>query len=226
MREPVLSLLDALKCCVAGIILSIVFTYASNALDEANAKTLYEEADPVKLQQLKEYAYADCWPPGYTVQDKVEILDEAKKDTLTELGGSVDVELKTGNLPMSTAAQFVPNEKIIVFNEQVLEQATPLYALNTLFHEVFHSYEYEVAMIYAGLKAEDQRLIFFDEAEDYYYEFTHYVKGSVDETAYRSQKIEVDSRRYSESMLQMYLDEYCATSLERRKHVEIIEKDS
>ena len=76
--------------------------------------------------------------------------------------------------------------------------------LSTLFHEVFHSYEYCLGLAHSTTDSVLQDLRLYQDAKVYSAEFADYIDSSQDYDGYRKQAVERHSNAYAQERVQDY----------------------
>lgn len=92
----------------------------------------------------------------------------------------------------------------IVLNSLTVKANSGWYTLEALIHEIYHSYEHRLADVFEKLNREDQKLLLFQEAKQYYNEFINYVIPENDWVEYLEQKCEADAREFAEKRVEIY----------------------
>lgn len=104
----------------------------------------------------------------------------------------------------SLRAYYRHNRFEVCINQDVIDNDPVERVLSTLFHEIYHGYEYAVVEAHDSTNPTYWNLRLFDTARIYAAEFDHYIGGEEDFDAYRQQSVERHSNIYAQSRLQDY----------------------
>ena len=92
-----------------------------------------------------------------------------------------------------TLGYYTDNTRTVTINMDHLASGSAGAVLDTLYHEVFHGYEYRLAEIYSKLDEESKALRLFADASCYSRELANYIQPDEDLEGYIMQKTEVDA---------------------------------
>lgn len=85
----------------------------------------------------------------------------------------------------------------ININVEHLMENEPEAILDTICHEAYHAYTYELIYLFESVEEEQKNLMVFNQVPEYKKEFAFYISPE-DDGDYSGQKVELDARRYAE----------------------------
>ena len=153
---------------------------------------------------------------GFDVESKVEDTLASNMDTVLKLQPAVWDELSTKQrlhdgvtvqadiLPEHTLGIYSDKYRLVRINLAHLESDPVEEVLDTLLHEVHHSYEDRLADVYDAVPSEYQDLRLLRDASHYSEESSNYVDPREDYYGYISQHVEMDSETYAAYGVQEY----------------------
>lgn len=139
-----------------------------------------------------------------TTKQRLDILQTICNIEVSYLGLPSPVTVEADLLPEILAGAYVDEIRLIRIDLNHLEQDPVDCVLQTLLHEVHHSYEYRLADVYQSSSSEAQQLLLFRAASQYAYESKHYIDVDDDYYGYSAQRLELDSDRYAEARSEEY----------------------
>lgn len=149
------------------------------------------------LQQFDEKKWAVL-----SKDDRLQALKELCEYERNYLGITRDLQVSFVNLAgrhLLGAAS--PENGIILIDENYLTEDSKVYnaraAMNTMIHEIFHIYEYELMALSEKLNDDEKKLLKFNSVNDYLLESDNYISGALDYSGYYNQSLEKDSRAYA-----------------------------
>ena len=166
---------------------------------EAGEWTVKNKIDSVCL--LRE----DDWEE-LSAQKKMDVLGVILNIEIRYLGINHEIYLKSGVLDDDTAARYSHREREIEIDIGQLQSASAADVLNSLCHECYHSYQYQMIALYESTSEEYQNMLLFQHVDSYINEFTNYIDGSEDPLGYYLQTTEIQARRYAELAVEDYYE--------------------
>ena len=166
---------------------------------EAGEWTVKNKIDSVCL--LRE----DDWEE-LSAQKKMDVLGVILNIEIRYLGINHEIYLKSGVLDDDTAARYNHREREIEIDIGQLQSASAADVLNSLCHECYHSYQYQMIALYESTSEEYQNMLLFQHVDNYINEFTNYIDGSEDPLGYYLQTTEIQARRYAELAVEDYYE--------------------
>lgn len=139
-----------------------------------------------------------------SAQEKMDVLQTIANIEQRYLGISNELNVGTANLKENLLAYYNDNTHEIVISMNYLLSESPQKVLNSLCHEVYHSYQHRVVDAYNHADEKNKSLRIFGNANAYAKEFADYVDGSEDFTTYYGQNCERDARNYAEYAVHDY----------------------
>lgn len=162
----------------------------SNASD-AEEWTVKNNIDTVQL--LREEAWKELNP-----QQKLDVLGVVLNIEIRYLGLNHEVYLKSSVLNGETAAHYNHKDHEIVIDLGQLETASAADVLDSLCHECYHAYQYQIIALYEDTPEKYRNMLLFQYVGSYIEETSHYNDGSSDLMDYYYQTIEIQARQYAE----------------------------
>ena len=145
--------------------------------------------------------HEDVWY-GLDTEEKLNVLQRIADHECALVLGCDTVEIKAAL--MSTEGLYGAYNPIvhnITISSEIIEKMDMETVLDTLIHEVRHSWQRQAAEIYfkvSGILSEEElEISFFRDARTYLDEFRDYEFGILDYDAYYEQTVERDSREYA-----------------------------
>ena len=150
------------------------------------------------LQQFEEKKWAVL-----SKNDRMQALKELCEYERNYLGITRDLQISFVNLAgRNIVGVASPEEGTILIDENYLTEDSNVFnargAMNTIIHEMFHIYEYELMVLSEKLNDEEKKLLKFNSVNDYLLESENYISNRLDYSGYFNQLLEKDSRAYAE----------------------------
>lgn len=111
--------------------------------------------------------------------------------------GIEETEVCSKVLNEMTRGYYSHDTRTITLNLTYLSTADSQTMLETLCHECYHAYQFQLVEVYQRLDPENKDLLLFYEAAQYEKEFQYYIDGLEDFPGYSQQWCEADSREYA-----------------------------
>lgn len=141
---------------------------------------------------------------GLSKQERLAVVQRIAVIEQKRLGLQMPIIVQTEKLKEEHLGYYVHSDYQMVINEDLLMSDDTGYIINTICHEMQHSFQHWLTEVSQNSDA-DQKLQIFDEAMEYEENFAHYISGdSEDFEAYYSQKCEKDARSYGEKAVDRY----------------------
>lgn len=192
LSRALLSLLAALS--IAGALLGFSVIKPEQARTQAEGAELPGDVEPWReqLQGLEEERWA-----GLTLQEKTDLM-QLVADIETDYLGLPDV-LRVHSLDMSPSVLgFYSHEvRSVCISRDHLLYGPPEECLDTVLHEVYHSYQHYLCALYEETDNAYRSMLFLRQAEEYMDEFENYIHGQEDFMDYYMQTCEFDARDYA-----------------------------
>ena len=154
------------------------------------------------LKELQPFI-SDTWA-DLTVEQKLDALQVIANLEAAYLGLPDEITLEIADLEDRTLGNFSQDSHIIHISRAHLENSSSLECLDTLFHEAYHNYQYELCMLYGSLDSRYRTLLGVRDGESYTYEFNNYTSGKDDHDQYAKQLVESNARKYASERLKEY----------------------
>jgi len=177
-----------------------------DAASKASEWTIKNNIDTVCLLREEEWSKLDA-------QEKLDVLGVVLNIEIRYLGLNHELYLKSAILEMNTAAHYNHTNHEIVINIDHLQHAPAEDILDSLCHECYHSYQYQMIELYNETPEKYRDMKVFQYVDDYIEEFSDYTDGSENDEDYYYQTVEVAARKYaSEAVYEYYelIEEYAA----------------
>ena len=185
-------------------------------MDVAHSRELstHPGADRISRNQLIEEnmddllaLQPDVWR-SLDLDERLEVLRVASEIECTILGIPQVRRLAT---PMeeTTMGGYEHASRTVMLSLEHLAFDPVEEVLDSICHEIFHSYQHHLVDLYRSLDEQDRNLALFHGISDYTYEFDNYISGSGKSEAfhaYFAQKCETDSRAYASQAVTFYYD--------------------
>lgn len=176
---------------VFGLGLLTTKTPLVSAASEADEWTVKNNIDTISL--LREEAWEKLNP-----QQKLDVLGVILNIEIRYLGLNHEVYLKSSVLDGETAAHYNHKDHEIVVDIDLLKTASAADVLDSLCHECYHAYQYQIIALYEASPEEYRDMLLFQYVDSYMEEFSNYDDGSQDPMNYYYQTVEVQARQYAE----------------------------
>ena len=175
-----------------------------SASKENEEWTVQNKIDVVRLLTEEEWAQLN-------EQEKLDVLGVITNIEIRFLGINHELYLKSAVLDVNTLAHYNHRNHEIFIDIDHLRTAEAADVLESLCHECYHSYQYQMIKLYDSVGAEYQNMLVFQHVDDYIKEFNDYSDGSKNIFDYYYQTTEVTARRYSSEAVKYYyylIDKY------------------
>ncbi len=154
--------------------------------------------------ELISMIHPDRW--GDTDMDqRLEIGQKILNCEARYLGLTNEITLVTKELDEMTRGHYSNADHQIVISSTHLMNASGYDVLETILHECYHAYQYELIYLYHKVDSKSRNLMLFDAAAVYLDEFQDYTNGTEDFYEYYSQSVETDARKHSKNEMQEYI---------------------
>lgn len=139
-----------------------------------------------------------------TVKEKLRVLQKIADIEQRYLGIPTKISVGAANTGEFNLGYYNEHTREIIINMDSLLNDSPKSVLDTLCHEAYHCYQYEVVALYREVAENAKKLRMFQNAVKYAEEFSDYVDGKEDFGTYYGQKCERDAREYAEIAVAEY----------------------
>ena len=173
---------------------------------KASEWTVKSNIDTVRLLQEESWS-------KLSTQEKLDVLGVIVNIEIRYLGLNHELYLKSGILDINTAAHYNHNNYEIVIDINYLQSASAEDILDSLCHECYHSYQYQMIALYNDIPEKYRNMLLFQYVDDYIEEFSDYTNGTESIEDYYYQTVEIAARRYAAQSVDEYynlIDEYTA----------------
>lgn len=162
--------------------------------------TVGDDADLIR--QLRENAWKRL-----DREQRLSLLQQVADAECRYLGIPFSLRVYHEDLRDRSLRGFYRHNKLeICISNDVIDNDPIDRVLSTLFHEVFHSYEFCLVLAHSTTDSALQDLRLYQDARVYSAEFADYINGSQDYDGYRQQAVERHSNAYAQERLQDYRD--------------------
>lgn len=176
---------------VFGLGLMTTKTPLVSAASEAEEWTVKNNIDTICL--LREEEWKELNP-----QQKLDVLGVVLNIEIRYLGLNHEVCLKSSVLDGETAAYYNHKDHEIVVDIGQLKTVSAADVLDSLCHECYHAYQYQIIALYEDTPEKYRDMLLFQYVGSYTEEFSDYNDGSRDLMDYYYQTVEVQARQYAE----------------------------
>ena len=180
-----------------GIISTTVPSVDSAA--KANEWTVKNNIDTIRL--LRE----DDWS-NLNTQEKLDVLGVVLNIEIRYLGLNHELYLKSSALDTNTAAHYNHNNHEVVIDINHLQSASAEEILDSLCHECYHSYQYQMIALYNESPEKYRDMLLFQYVDDYIEEFSDYSDGKDSIGDYYFQTVEIAARKYAAQAVDEYYE--------------------
>lgn len=153
------------------------------------------------VQQLREEEWSRL-----NTQEKLDVLGVVLNIEIRYLGLNHELYLKSAVLDLNTAAHYNHNNHEIVIDIDHLQNAPADEILDSLCHECYHSYQYQMIDLYNATPEGYRDMLLFQYVGDYIEEFSNYADGSENTIDYYNQTVEIAARRYASDSVEEYYE--------------------
>ena len=172
------------------LVVSNVDTTGMNISEEQ-----YIEENISTLQKLESQRWKTL-----TLSEKEDVLRVSAKLEMIHLGIYDKVEIAFTNIKKkSLKGYYSDQEKLVTISIDSLKNDTSDQLYNTVAHEIYHCYEYELCKAYNSVDGKFKSLYIFADVPTYIKEFSDYISSDEDIVEYSNQLCEEDSRKYAKS---------------------------
>ena len=141
------------------------------------------------------------------LQEKVDLLQLVAQIEVNYLGLPDQLRVCCEKLEPYLAGGYDHDDRTIYISRDCLLYDHPKDCVDTILHEVYHSYQHHLCAVYETLDEKYQSMYFLRDASCYLCEFEQYNSGSNDFFEYYYQLCEIDARAYAKSRLWSYNDQ-------------------
>lgn len=141
-----------------------------------------------------------------STREKLDALQTLANMEACYLGLPHELNVRARSTAEDTAGHYEDGTHRITLSLSDLEDAPPEEVMDSLCHEVYHSYQHRLVDLYRSLPGENRELRIFAAAEAYMEEFADYVSGEENYENYYTQRCEQDARDYAEESVQLYFE--------------------
>ena len=202
----------------AGFALMTAVTAAAVYVDYPTIRTSVE---PAEMQEMEDFSLDDHmdtllllqeerWA-GLAAQQKLDVLQTMTDIECWHLGLPESLPVRATVMPDALNAYYTDNDRAIALNIEHLLYSPAKKVLQSLLHEIYHSYQYRLVDAYKKMDEESRKLRVFQTANTYMEEFADYTSGEQYFFAYYNQQCESDARAYAEIAAEEYynyIEEY------------------
>jgi len=188
-----------------GLITPVIQSVSSSA--KASEWTVKNNIETVRLLEEEEWCLL-------TSQEKMDVLGVILNIEIRYLGLNHELYLKSAVLDGHTAAHYNHSNHEIVIDIDCLQSEPPEEILDSLCHECYHSYQYQMIELYDATPDEYKDMLLFQYVDDYIDEFSDYTDGSENIEGYYFQTVEIAARQYAAQSVEEYydlIDEYTSS---------------
>lgn len=162
-----------------------------SSASEAEEWTVENKLDMLRL------LWEDDWN-ALSPQQRLDVLGVVMNIEIRYLGLNHELYLKSSVLDGETAAHYEHKNHEIVIDIGQLKTASASSALNSLCHECYHAYQYQMIALYEAVPEEYRNMLLFQYVGSYMEETAHYSDGREDWLDYYDQTLEIQARQYAE----------------------------
>lgn len=172
----------------------------------------HPSADRSSHNQLIEESIDDLLPLqldlwwGLDLDQRLEVLRVAAEIECTTLG-IPQVRVCAISMEANTMGGYNHASRTVMLSLEHLAFDPVEEVLDSLLHEIRHSYQHCLVELYQSLNDHERNLALFNDTSDYAYEFENYISGSGDDKifqAYFEQKCEMDSNAFADRTVTVY----------------------
>lgn len=160
-------------------------------------QTLNNHMDTMALLQ------SGSWS-GLTLQERLDVLQTAANIEQRYLGLPDGMTVGAADLEEGVLGYYSDAAHEIVISIDHLQDDSSWDVLNTVCHEVYHSYQHRVVDAWLDADEAIRGLRMFKKAGAYAEEFQDYISGNEDFCSYYNQDCEIDARDYAEEAVNDY----------------------
>lgn len=172
------------------LVVSNVDTTGMNISEEQ-----YIEENISTLQKLESQRWKTL-----TLSEKEDVLRVCAELEMIHLGINEKIEIAFTNITKKTLKGYYSDqEKLVTISIDSLKNDSSDQLFNTMAHEIYHCYEYELCKVYNSVDGKLKTLYIFADVPTYIKEFSDYISSDEDIVEYSNQLCEEDSRKYAKS---------------------------
>lgn len=179
-------------------IMSTTVTSVDSA-SKASEWTVKNNINTVRLLREDEWSTLDT-------QEKLDVLGVVLNIEIRYLGLNHELYLKSAILDTNTAAHYNHNNYEIVIDINHLQSASAEEILDSLCHECYHSYQYQMIALYNESPEKYRNMLLFQYVDDYIKEFSDYSDGKGNIGDYYFQTVEIAARKYAAQSVGEYYE--------------------
>lgn len=194
-------------------IINIRYKYDAVAVakwDTALCDEVYPTRKEVAANHIDAFEKIMLWDTWNTLeaQKKLDVVQELCACEAEYWGMREAPKAVVDDLGEGVVGAYIPDRKVVAINKGSLEETDPAMILETVMHEMYHAWEYELVELYKNTSHEQRNMRVFQPCATYLMEMQDYKTAGDDiesQKEYYFQKMEEDSRTNSE----IALNEYC-----------------
>ena len=194
-------------CAVALTVLIVSSGFVASREQQIDAQqgkvlleTVRDDADLIRQFQEKSWKRLDR-------EQRLSLLQRVADAECAYLGIPFSIRVYHDDLRDRSLRGFYRHNKLeICISSDVIDNDPVDRVLSTLFHEVFHSYEYCLILAHNTTDSAFQDLRLYHDAKVYSAEFADYIDSGQDYDGYRNQAVEHHANVYAQERLQDYRD--------------------
>lgn len=183
----------------------------------------YEEEQRMKevklepnLEKLQPIIISEEWE-RLSEAEKKDLLEIVVQIERTYLGLSHDLNLEITSFENpQVKGCYCDITRTIEISRDLLDKPNGLEAVSSISHEARHAYQRNIVDLYNSTPAAFQKLLLFQDAENYSSDFASYVGGEAG-VDYFQQTVEIDARNYATDSVIEYLERLLKFSEENAK---------
>lgn len=170
-----------------------------SAASEAEEWTVENNIETIRLLWEEEWKKLNP-------QQKMDVLGVVLNIEIRYLGLNHEVYLKGNVLDGETSAHYNHKDHEIVMDIGQLKTADAADVLDSLCHECYHAYQYQVIALYEETPEKYRNMLLFQYVGNYIEETSNYKDGNKDMAEYYYQTMEIQARQYAKCAVADYYD--------------------
>lgn len=202
-----------MAACVGAQILNFPAMEASAGEPVQQEASIDSSMDTLLLLQEEKWAQL-------TLPERLSVLQTVANIESEDLGLPEPLKVIGVSQDLSLGGSYDDADRTIQINLSNLQDSTAEETLDSLLHEVYHSYQHRLVEAYDAMQDEQLRqLMIFQNAAQYKAEFEDYTDSEEDLEGYYFQKCEQDARSYAELCTEYYfrkIESYLAENAEKQ----------
>lgn len=139
-----------------------------------------------------------------TDKERIDVLETVVNIERCRLGLSFCPLLTTGDLEENTTACYDHDRHTVTLDAESLRTRNAAETLESVCHEMYHAYQYELLDLYHSTGGKYRPLMIFDDVREYESEFHDYFGKETDGDDYYYQTCEITARDYAENERRRY----------------------